>query len=416
MFFRRKPKAKPDREESLVPHGLIWQATAQEEPQSALPKARSSALNQPKPTIEASFDGSRSSRRLGAISPPIAWPSPRIQEIPRRPHSHAETERMAAMAMGQVIPLPYAEQPHLSRPAGPKIEPSRPEVLEARQPVTLSSLAPKTHSPFRERFRAFGERFQAVERSWALARQEVQGNVHALIANVGQRFHRIGGVLSAQLQRALLWPRSLKSPIRAMLTTSGTAKQRLLSRGEATWNGVENWFGRSADAVTGVWQRKIRVGLHSAWSMPIAPSKLRASVSGWKSKTVRLRFDSRLWTSMAMAAASAGLALGMINLVRRYSPQAAPVHTRSFPAPTSPSKHGKSTNSVSHPNVNTGRVLVKPSAARSATPPPRIQTPAKSPTPAARKVQARKPRSHNSEDADYVARDTYVYYGASGKK
>lgn len=414
MFFRRKPKAKPDREESLVPHGLIWQATAQEEPQSPPPRARSSALNQPKPAVEASFDRSRSARKLGAISPPIAWPSPRIQEIPRRPHSHAETERMAAMAMGQVTPLPYAEQPHLSRPAGPKIEPSRPEVLEARQPVALGSLAAKTHTPFREQFRALGERFQAVKRSWALARQEVQGNVRALIANLGQRFHRTGGVLSAQLQRALLWPRSLKSPIRAILTALGTAKQRLLSRGEATSNRVENWFGRSTDAVTGVWQRKIRVGLHSAWSMPIAP--LRASLSGWKSNVVRLRFDSRLWTSMAMAAASAGLALGMISLVRHYSPEAAPVHTRSFRTPTSPSKHAKSTNSVSHPNVKTGPVLEKPSAARSATSPARIQTPAKSPTPAARKVQARKPRPHSSEDGDYVARDTYVYYGTSGKK
>jgi len=414
MFFRRKPKAKPDREELLVPHGLIWQATAQEEPQSAPPRAAAPTLNQPKPATEARFDRSRAARRLGAISPPIAWPSPRIQEIPRRPHSRAETERMAAMAMGQVIPLPYAEPAHLSPVVVPKIETSRSEGLEARQVVTLGPPAAISHTPFRERLQGFGERFQAVQRSWACARQEAGGRVHALIAYLAERFHRTGSVLSTQLERALMWPRSLKSPIRAILTTSETAKQRLLSRREATWSGVENWFARSAAAMSGVWQGKIRVGLHSAWSMPITP--LRASVRGWKSKTVRLRFDSRLWTSMALAAASAGLALGMISLVRHYSPEQAPVRTRSFRSPGSSGKHAKSTNSISHPNVRTHPVLEKPSAAHSATRPAGIETPAKSPTLAARKAQARKPRPRTSEDADYVARDTYVYYGTSGKK
>ena len=61
-------------------------------------------------------------------------------------------------------------------------------------------------------------------------------------------------------------------------------------------------------------------------------------------------------------------------------------------------------------------MLEKPSAAHSATRPAGIETPAKSPTLAARKAPARKPRPRTSEDADYVARDTYVYYGTSGKK
>src|SRR5262245_29858614 len=99
MFLRRKPKAKPDREEPLVPHGLIWQATARKEPQPAPPPPGSPTPNQPKPRTDTRFDRPPSARKLGAISPPMAWPSPRIQEIPRRPHSRAETERIAAMTM-----------------------------------------------------------------------------------------------------------------------------------------------------------------------------------------------------------------------------------------------------------------------------------------------------------------------------
>ena len=411
MFFRRKPKAKPEEEDSLVPHGLIWQATAQEEGHSGPTALSSPALNSRKPAMDARFDRPPSGRKLGAISPPIAWPSPRIQEIPKRPHSRAETERIAAMAMGQVISVPYTDQPRLSPVVVPKIEPPRPQVLEARQRVALPSPAPKTHRPLRERFPGFGARLHAVQNSWASARQELGGNVQALIANLRHGIQRTGGVLSTQLHRALSWPSSLKSRMGAILTTSARATQKLLSRREEVWRRVEIGWQRSA-ARSGAWKRKIRAGLHSGWSRPIAPVK--ASISGWKSKSFRLKFDSRLWTSMAMAGASAGLALGMISLVGHYSPQAAPVRTPSFRS-ASPVKHVKATSPVSHPNVRTGPALEKPSAARTPTPPSGSETASKSPKLAPRKVQARKHRSRNSEDADYVARDTYVYYGSSGK-
>ena len=105
----------------------------------------------------------------------------------------------------------------------------------------------------------------------------------------------------------------------------------------------------------------------------------------------------------------------MISLVRHYSPEAAPVRTRSFRSPALPGKHVKSTNSISHPNLRPRPVLEKPSPARPAAPPVHMQTRAKSPTLAARKVQPRKPSPRSSEEADYVARDTYVYYGTNGK-
>lgn len=413
MFFRRKPKTKPDGEEPLVPHGLIWQATAQEEPPAASAAVSSPALNHPQPTTDARFNRPPSPRKLGAISPPIAWPSPRIQEIPRRPHSRAETERVAAMAMSQVIPVPLPEEPHVSRLVVPKIESSRPQLVEARQTLAVPSPPPKTHTPFRERFPALRKRLHALEKSWAITREELGGNVRALIANLRQRIQVTREALSTQFHRALAWPRSLKSPLHAIIATSAAAKPKLLSRFQALWRRVEVGFGRSAGAMSGVWQSKIRLGFHFAWSRPM--ESLKASVSGWKSKAFRLKFDSRLWTSMAMAGASAGLALGMISVVRHYSPEATPVRSRSFRPPASPVKHLKGHNSVSHPSVGTRPIVDKPGAARSATHPSRIETPAKSPKLSARRVQARKPRPRNSEDADYVARDTYVYYGTNGK-
>src|SRR5205809_7976076 len=96
MFARLKRKHDDD-EEPLVPHGLIWQATdepTQVEEESRVAKTPAPEDNRVSfPVVEMPAEATTqpkadSPRNLGAISPPLQWPSPKIQEIARHPDTH----------------------------------------------------------------------------------------------------------------------------------------------------------------------------------------------------------------------------------------------------------------------------------------------------------------------------------------
>ena len=137
------------------------------------------------------------------------------------------------------------------------------------------------------------------------------------------------------------------------------------------------------------------------------------AVSNFRTKS-RDRTASRLWTSTGVAALSAVLVVGVISAVRHYAytpdtPQPRDRNTSPvIPAMQDASQPRRSsivdTNgaaAVQHPARSSASA--KHAAARHA---PAEHAPAK---PGIRKI-----RRKNQED-DYVAKDTYVYYGNKGK-
>jgi hypothetical protein len=117
--------------------------------------------------------------------------------------------------------------------------------------------------------------------------------------------------------------------------------------------------------------------------------------SAWKLKS-RVETSSRLWASMGVAAFVAVLAVGAISGARHYA-------YRSYTA-----QHSERNTSPVTPAVQD---MAKPRStstmendAPAATPQPRSSV--------AEKSRIRKVRSGKHDD--YVARDTYVYYGNKG--
>jgi len=119
------------------------------------------------------------------------------------------------------------------------------------------------------------------------------------------------------------------------------------------------------------------------------------------------RRDSRLWTSMAMATLSAVLALLVVSGVRGYAPHDEPVKV-SPNGPATPVAQAAAT-AVRKPSPSARSRSSKP--ARTAVEKAVLSTPA--PKVASPKVTRKK--IHHNEDDDYVAKDTYVYYGLNGK-
>lgn len=424
MFFRRKPKVKPDQEEPLVPHGLIWQATVQEErqPAPAPPPHVPPSASPPSRQTEVKFDRPPSIRKLGAISPPIPWPSPMVQEITRRPHSHVDTERMAAITMGQLVPAQYREKPQVSpalttRDTSPPPLKTSPSVVETPQRRALPSPVRNIRPEPSDRFLHFRARCRVLGDSWAKARLEVRANIRAVYAEIHlrERIRHVSELVRQQLRRGLLFPRRVKPTLTFVVNQSKTAHEKLISVPQPIFRRIENWSQRSAAATNKVWQHKVRVGVDAqAWSR--LTTRVTALTTRWKAKPLGLKFDSRLWTSMAMAAVSAGMALALVSVIRHYGPEGSPATTgRSVAAPSPRVKPVKNTNLRWHTNLSQRHVLEKPSAARQSAPAGRSQNVEKAPVLASQKMHHRKARPHSSEDDDYVARDTYVYYGTSGK-
>ncbi|MBV9182875.1 MAG: hypothetical protein JO356_16320 [Acidobacteria bacterium] len=107
-------------------------------------------------------------------------------------------------------------------------------------------------------------------------------------------------------------------------------------------------------------------------------------------------------TSMGMAALSAALTLTMISLIRHHLPEKAREQPRSLPSVVRPIPPAEARHVPSH-SLGRRSALEKTNTVNSAVL-------------AGQATRAGKaPRAHYSEDSDYVARDTYIYYGPKGK-
>jgi hypothetical protein len=139
-----------------------------------------------------------------------------------------------------------------------------------------------------------------------------------------------------------------------------------------------------------------------------------------------LQRNSRLATSMTMAGLSAVLTLGLILIVSRYQPSAnagTRAVTSTQPQRTLAVQPVSSSQTESLPSQKAEPTSAKPAvsapvpAGQTSSPKPSavVSTALRAPIPPQSKPVATR-RPHRNADEDYVARDTYVYYGAKGKQ
>jgi hypothetical protein len=400
MFAKRH--RRPQEEEPLVPHGLVWQATEEpssaKEPESqeiaAAPATRLQIVPPPVsvPASESSVQVSPTNVDLGSQRPPF-W------------HKAAKPE--------VVKPVGHSDDPTISPPASiPAIaaddtEPQKRSVFF--RPLDLVADQARRVNRSRRGFgavahkllgrwdgRALVVKFRKV--SGAILRPglavlvEARGEILARRPWEGlkRRLVWIATLVAAGAQRvgatAQLGYTKLKVNAKAYLSTKHPAVQHDTVPAEPP---VESL------ALHPISQARLK-------SRTLAGLRLRVAVAFKRflpgtERLQAIRRDSRLWTSLAMAGLSALLLLGFVLTVRHYATEALPSHVLH-----------KDSLTERAPAEAAGVVPQKPSApvesARAtkqtaAIPPKRTSLP-----------RVIKPKPRNIEDNDYVARDTFVSY------
>ncbi len=410
MFSKRKPKHEED--EPLVPHGLVWQATEEpaessgpETPQKPSPPAAPIEIN---PKSELSGDTSivriaKKPRANAEPVPPIAWPS---QEQLKRDIS-------GSIQSGNV---PSHKGPRLIHSANI----DRPSSVDKREKELLATFGNllraiskglssqrQAMSRFiaemlRESSLIFSRKYVALKRHQRILRERNESDEFkrtlAGIAHVGIQRVR------ATCSRARLDGANFKLHAANLLESPLAYIRRKARRILAAQVRVR----LKRDAISSSWgDADLRTKL--AQLQPHARILLARLKAEWTLKQRGLGRDSRLWTSAGMAALSALLGLAFISVVRHYA-------TESLP-----SRH------MSHEIVPVTLSTAKPPRAEpqkpvSAEPPKHVaaaptlrELKPKSAQPTRPHAAPIRPTSHpkprRTEDDDYVARDTYVYYG-----
>jgi hypothetical protein len=120
----------------------------------------------------------------------------------------------------------------------------------------------------------------------------------------------------------------------------------------------------------------------------------------WKAKRDKMAIDSRFWTSMTLSAVVALIALAIVSLVPRYA------------AKSLPSQIVNTNPSVSA-NVAAPAAAPLPHADKTAARKTKSTQPAQTKTASTAAATPAKPRRQSNDD--YVAPDTYKYYGNGSK-
>ena len=420
MLARRK-RRQEEEEELLVPHGLIWQATENPMPPQpetanpAAPQEAAKATRSPAPPSSARSgpENTLTKAKLGAISPPLPWPSPQIQEIARPGH-----RRFPA------IPPEPESPPSISAP----VQNAEPIGVPTERDSLGESVS---HPSFLSRLRTQRD---ALAQAFQLCRQRASEALLSTKAAVGKLEARVENAYQlSKLRRQIhdveriAEERASAAPVEPLPTVetpeagaAGAFSQFASIRGRAeraigyTRLNCGRALVTTRDRVknAAIAARAFRIKIK--FRLPNIKFRLpdSAAVESWlaRGKDVKLRLlrrDSRLWTSMGMAALSALLALLVISGVRGYTPDASPSKvSRNVSAPA---VRQPAATAATKPSPATTSANSKPEA-------PVVKRASLS-TPARKVASHRVTRKkmHHREDDDYVAKDTYVYYGLNGK-
>ncbi len=439
MFARFKRKSDDD-EGPLVPHGLVWQATdepagepARDESEVAKPavfednQASSEVVEMPaNATPPPQVDPPR---KLGAISPPLQWPSSNIQEIARHPEVH----------VARPTPLP-AEEHQVRKERAKPID--NPAVLSTAGPVAVAPPTPKLTSVARERAASWVKlglgkvRSAALSSGWRV--RAVSADAHRAFAalmtglhdsfqrlNVKGRIVNVRDLVGAQIENWYEKSQSLGAAaaqnLRKWKQAAALSWRSGIQKSVVTAKTID--FGTPARNLLRASNLKLTIRIPHQDFARIAAAISAVRVP-WNRARQAVNRDSRLWMSMVMAGLSALLAVGVISTLSRYQPGSSPAvvgaqspdtATNIKPAELASTPPGVSkaaaSSMVQRPSPSL-RTQMNAAEKHTEVAAPKPAKPASTkPAPSTRPNR----KMHNSEDDDYVAKDTYVVYGRNGK-
>lgn len=439
MFARLKRKHDVD-EEPLVPHGLIWQATdeptpAEAEEESRVAKTLAQEDNQVSPQVVEMPANAKPQpqadppRKLGAISPPLQWPSPRIQEIARHPDTRVARQTPAPLDEPQKKPPMPVDAPVAKATAEFAVAPPPTPRLILITRKRTASWVKAGFGKVRSAALFCGSRVRAVSaealRALAAFRTGLRERVQRV--NLKGRFVNARGVAGARIETWHRKSQSLGAAAAQNLTEwQKSAAQRSRSgiqKSVVTVKAID--FGAPARRLRRVRNLQVTIRIpHQDLARVVAA--ISAVKAPWSRARHAFNRDSRLWTSVAMAGLSALLALGFVSTLTRYQPDGSPNVVAAAHSPDSAMSMGHAELTSVPPrlsNAVASRTAQRPSpavrkqkndAVRHANVPASKPVKPAATRPAPTKRPGRK--THQSEDDDYIAKDTYVLYGSNGKR
>lgn len=492
MFGNRKRKVQ-DEEESLVPHGLIWHATAEPTPHvTAEPTPEEAAKSEEvlgytinyaqeieRVRREQSAKPIEQTQEIASQAPPA---KPAVIPWWRIEHPEKPVERpiskLTPMPLSAYVPTPIepAEEPALPPRLQPmEIRPTSVQPINVqRVAVPPAALPPiqaistdASAAPPSQIFQASASRVEgalaksiqvqaspvaepAVHRSPHPKPQHSErlipksSELSEFLRLVFSRFQSAGK--TAWIGLGLVIGKSLEHGRRTLgslelgdrLTRVGKQGQNLTRNGMAK----TSRYARRTGGALGAFSRatvsrvqELSAGVRTASTTttgdvvrpantrPSTPSRVRVllaasalqarviaaeQLAAWRLRRERLAIDSRFWASMTMAAIAAIFALVIVSVVPHYAAKSLPSRLLN----TNPSVDANAAAPVaatSTPVHNADALVRKTTSGTQATASKSYSTKADSATAAANP----KPK-HVAQD-DYVAPNTYKYYGNGSK-
>ena len=417
MFWRRR---KLPEDEPLVPHGLISQAMEEE----GSPELPPDMLDSPKDVeqfpaepvemrlrVSAPVQSSQAEPlpEQGKISPPLKWSRVDEAEIARRAQGidTAVSFPYRTPIMGAAVPDTDEFEPEPET-----AEPTRLELVESpRATEPIPAVSTGKFSTLISRVRdlrvpTFEPLRQRIHSAFSQARTSASAGFLAATNRMQEVRSKSGVALDAAKIRLVDRSNAAIAQSRSGLQhVRDNIRATDLSGASRAWNRVRSW------------QVKVRIPASNRRFISFTVENVKSS--GLLVQRMIQR-DSRLWASMGMAALSALLALGFISAVRHYGPDRVEAQPTSTAA--APTKAVQSNSVVlSKPSTATKAGDSKPSpiAKTQATKQATMISPA-AVGPQKKEVAAvstpKRRVRHISEEDDYIAKDTYVFYGSSGKR
>lgn len=492
MFGNRKRKLQDD-EESLVPHGMVWHATAEPTPAEVAKNEETLGytVNYAQEIERVRREQSTQLVEHGAEVASQA-PAARPEVIPwwRVERAEAPVERpvskLAPMPLSAYVPSPIEPAVELPRPSQLQPMQIRPTPVQPvdLQPIPAAPVAPiqatsMTAIPAASPTQILRPSAPTVEGSMALAAQVQASPIsesvrHDLPTPSPQVEERLVPKSSEIIDALVLAFSRTRAIGQAVGLSLARISGKVIERGRQTAQSLElgkglNRAGKqsrnlmrsgivktsqyarrtgsalgsfSRAGISRVQQISTRVGIASATSsedvmppatpLPSSPSRVRLGLtasalqvrifvsqqlSAWELRRERMAVDSRFWASMTLAAIAAIIALVIVSLVPHYAAKSLPSRLLN-----------------TNPSVDAN---VAAPVAAAATPVPAAATPASKATvpvpkaPAAESTQttlsktasAKTDSSKSAANAkpkravydDYVAPNTYKYYGTGSK-
>lgn len=493
MFGNRKRKLQ-DEEESLVPHGLIWHATAEPTPEEVAKSEEALGY-----TVNYAQEIERV-RREAAERPAEQAPAAATQVPPaspavvpwwrmEQPDAPAESpiSKLTPMPLSAYVPTPIEpalEAPPLSRIEPLQIRPTAVQAVDLPQvavapPVVQPMQAISPSIPMETPAQILQTSAPQIVGSMAIAPQveapampepavydspvskphfeerlvPKSSEITESLALAFSRLHSacktawlsLGSVSGKAFQRGRQTVQSLE--LGEGLARAGKRGQSLLRGGMAK----TGYYARTTGSALGAFSRagasrvqqmsaRVRTAssttndvVRPANTQPSAPSRIRVllaasalrarvitaeQLAAWKLQRQRMAIDSRLWASMTMAAIAAIIVLVIVSVVPHYAARSLPSRLLN----TNPSVNADAAAPVAAAPV--GSLKPAPPATKATKAASVNTTPSTSgstkpgvtkaaATKTAANTAPAKPR-HVAHD-DYVAPDTYKYYGSGTK-